>query len=120
VLVDFKTGAFAPSHVDEMRFYALLDTLRVGTPPRLVATYYLESGQPHPERVSVDLLEAAAARTIDGVVRLAELRRAPDDAVKRTGTACRWCPVLDSCAEGAAHLRGRLDDLDEPGDEDWA
>src|SRR4029077_4718438 len=37
VIVDFKTGGFAPTHVDEMRFYALLDTIKIGTPPRLVA-----------------------------------------------------------------------------------
>ena len=120
VIVDFKTGGFSPGHVDEMRYYALLDTLRVGTPPRLVATYYLESGQPHPEPVSVDLLEAAVARTIDGVVRMAELAADPDLAVKRPSRVCRWCSLLDSCTEGRAHLRddGDMDDLDAPGADD--
>src|SRR5690606_30420226 len=33
VLIDLKTGGFAPSHLDDLRFYALLDTLRLGTPP---------------------------------------------------------------------------------------
>ena len=108
VIVDFKTGGFSPSHVDEMRYYALLDTLKVGTPPRLVATYYLESGQPHPESVTVDLLEAAVARTIDGVIRMTELDAHPEAARKRPSRACRWCGLLASCDEGRAHLpRGR-------------
>ena len=48
VIVDFKTGIFSPAHVADLRFYALLDTLRIGMPPRLLATYYLESGRPCP------------------------------------------------------------------------
>ncbi len=105
VLIDFKTGGFSPTHVDEMRYYALLDTLKIGTPPRLVATYYLDSAKPHPEAVTVPLLEAAVARTIDGVTRMAELIADPLEAGKRTGPACRWCVALSGCAEGRAHLR---------------
>jgi hypothetical protein len=117
VVIDFKTGEFSPTHVDEMRYYALLDTLKIGTPPRLVATYYLDSGSPHPEAVTVPLLEAAVARTIDGVTRMAELAAQPLEARKRTGPACRWCVALDGCAEGRAHLR----DLREATDDgtDW-
>jgi hypothetical protein len=117
VIVDFKTGNFSPSHVDEMRFYALLDTLRVGTPPRLVATYYLESGQPHPEAVTIDVLEAAVARTVDGAIRMTELAADPDLATKRPSRLCRWCPLLESCAEGRALLRDD-GDLDDPGADD--
>ena len=122
VIVDFKTGGFSPAHVDEMRYYALLDTLKIGTPPRMVATYYLESGQPHPEPVTVDLLEAAVARTVDGVIRMAELTAEPDGAQKRTGPACRWCPVRVTCDEGQAFLRAgdELDDELEGADpDDW-
>jgi hypothetical protein len=116
VIVDFKTGGFSPAHVDEMRYYALLDTLKVGTPPRMVATYYLESGQPHPEPVTVDLLDAAVARTIDGVRRMASLRAEPDAARKRTGPACRWCTLRVECDEGQAYLRAG-DEAEA--DDDW-
>src|SRR5690606_13016322 len=34
VLIDLKTGGFAPAHLDDLRFYALLETLRIGVPPR--------------------------------------------------------------------------------------
>jgi PD-(D/E)XK nuclease superfamily len=118
VIVDFKTGGFSPVHVDEMRYYALLETLKIGTPPRLVATYYLESGQPHPEAVTVDVLEAAVARTVDGVIRMAELDAQPDTARKRPSRSCRWCSLLDSCTEGRAHLR-EDGDLDTGDGDDW-
>ena len=42
VLIDFKTGAFYPSHREDLRFYALLESIRLGVPPRMVATYYLD------------------------------------------------------------------------------
>ncbi len=118
MIVDFKTGGFSPGHVDEMRYYALLETLKIGTPPRLVATYYLESGQPHPEAVTVDVLEAAVARTVDGVVRMIELTADPESARKRPSRSCRWCSLLESCTEGRAHLR-EDGDLDTDDGDDW-
>ena len=66
VVVDLKTGGFAPSHLDDLRFYALLETLRLGTPPRLVATYYLDSGRFVPELVTESMLWSATARVIGG------------------------------------------------------
>jgi len=113
VLIDLKTGGFVPSHLDDLRFYALLETIRLGTPPRLLATYYLDSGQPRVEPVSTAILESATRRTIEGARRLADLRHGGVDPVKRTGAACRWCPVVESCLEGKAFLTERdgLDDL---------
>jgi hypothetical protein len=117
VIIDFKTGGFAPDHVDEMRYYALLDTLRVGTPPRMVATYYLASGQPHPEAVTEDLLDATVARTVDGVRRMAELKAAPHTAVRRPGPPCRWCTLLANCETGRAYLRDR--EMARDDGDDW-
>jgi hypothetical protein len=113
VLIDLKTGGFVPSHLDDLLFYALLETVRLGTPPRLLATYYLDSGQPRVEAVSEAILESAARRAIDGATRLAELRHGGAEPIKRTGAACRWCPIVGSCLEGKAFLAERdgLDDL---------
>jgi hypothetical protein len=117
VIVDFKTGAFSPSHLDDLRFYALLDTLKVGTPPRLVAGYYLDQGRALPEAVGVALLESAVARTIDGVQRVAQLhevaqgRADPEEAevARRTGPACRWCALRPDCPEGQAFVAHRAE-----------
>ena len=72
VIIDFKTGRFSPSHREDLRFYALLEALRI-LPPRLLATYYLDQGRFHPEEVTRDLLLSAAERVIDGAHRYVEL-----------------------------------------------
>lgn len=116
VLIDFKTGGFAPTHIDDLRFYALLETLKIGTPPRLVASYYLESAELHPERVNEAILDAALARTVDGIDRMVALLYGDDEPTRRTGATCRWCPILDDCEMGQAHLAG--DDPESFDDDD--
>src|SRR5262249_20330053 len=100
VIIDLKAGRPAPSHPDDLRFYALLETIKLGVPPRKLATYYLETGRPHPEEVSQPLLRAAARRTVDGVQKIVELACRERTPAKMPGPACRWCPVRDDCDEG--------------------
>ena len=121
VLIDFKTGGFRPSHLDDLRFYALLETIKYGSAPRMVASYYLESARPHAEVVTEGLLEAALARTIDGARRLVELQFGGATPTRHPSVACRWCPVLHECPDGRAHLAGDdtpvlFDDDDLPDD----
>jgi hypothetical protein len=106
VLIDLKTGGFSPAHLDDLRFYALLDTLRLGIPPRLLASFYLDSGEPRHERVTEGLLEAALRRTVEGATRYVELVHRSAPPTKRTGPACRWCTAQADCAEGRAWLAG--------------
>jgi len=100
LVVDFKTGRPVPVHIDDLRFYALLETLRVGVPPFRVASWYLDSGQCHPEDVTEELLLAAARRVVDGVRTLVELRVEGRTPAWRPCPACSFCPVRDQC-EGA-------------------
>jgi hypothetical protein len=109
VLLDLKTGGFSPRHLDDLRLYALIETLRLGTPPRMLAGYYLDEGRLHPEVVTEGLLTAAVRRTVDGAARIAALLHGGDPPVLRPGPPCRWCPALDGCDVGRAHL-GQLDD----------
>jgi hypothetical protein len=101
VLIDLKTGGFSPGHVDDLRFYALLETLRLGTPPIRVASYYLDAGRAHVETVTPDMLRTAVRRTVDGAVRMVELCHLAEPAVRRGGPACRWCPLRADCPEAA-------------------
>lgn len=104
VLIDLKTGGFSPVHLDDLRFYALLETVRLGVPPRLVAGYYLDSGTARPEAVTEGSLRSTVARVADGVetyVALTHGTRAPE---LRTGPACRWCIRLADCDAGREHL----------------
>ena len=114
VIVDFKTGGFSPAHREDLRFYALLEALRI-LPPRLLATYYLDQGRVHSEEVTHDLLLSAAERVIDGAHRYVELVSHQRPATVAPGPACRWCPVQPDCEEGTEYLEG----ASERGLEDW-
>ncbi len=104
VVIDLKTGSPHPSHRDDLRFYALLDTLRLGVPPRLVASFYLDSGRAETEAVTEGLLHATVARTVDGAVQLTELRAGTRAPLHRPAFACRWCPHLEHCDVGRRWL----------------
>jgi hypothetical protein len=113
VVIDLKTGAPHPTHRDDLRFYALLDTVRVGVPPRLVASFYLDLGEARVEQVTEGVLDATVARTVDAAHRLVGLRAGTVAPVHRPSYACRWCVALRDCEVGRAWL---VDDGDLIGD----
>jgi hypothetical protein len=100
VLVDLKTGATAPGHLHDLRFYALLETLRSGVPPLRLASSYLEAGELTVEDVDEDVLEAAVRRTVQGARAVLELRLGLRSPAVTPNPACRWCPARLGC-EGA-------------------
>jgi hypothetical protein len=105
--VDFKTGGAWAGHADDLRFYALLEALRLGVPPFRLASYYLDQGDICSEDVNEDLLESAAARAADGIVKLVELKVGRRKPLRRAGPGCRRCPLNDSCADGHGYLVDR-------------
>jgi hypothetical protein len=110
VIIDLKSGRALPAHRDDLRFYALVETLRLGMPPRMLATYELDTARAHPEAVTTAVLEAAVRRTAAGVVRIAALLRTDEPPAVRPGGACRWCPLKTTCPEGMVHLEESGDD----------
>jgi hypothetical protein len=102
VVVDLKTGRRQRVHADDLRFYALLDTLRVGVPPFSLVGYYLDEGAFALEQVTADTLEAARRRTVDGTTRLAHLAAGLRSPSATPGPTCRWCRLRDACPEAAA------------------
>lgn len=104
IIVDYKTGGRSPDHRTDLRFYALVETLRLGVPPRLLVTSYLTSGTLEVEPVTLGLLDATVARVVDGVTAFLALRAGEIEPRRRPSTACRWCPLLDDCAVGQAYL----------------
>jgi len=108
LVIDLKTGATRGEHLDDLRFYALVETLRTGVPPRKVASFYLSAGTAVAEEVTIDLLRSATRRTIDAAVAVVELEegRAP---TATAGFACRWCSLIGECSTGTDYLAA-LDD----------
>ncbi|HEX7094859.1 MAG TPA: PD-(D/E)XK nuclease family protein, partial [Acidimicrobiales bacterium] len=111
VLVDLKTGGAKPTHLDDLRFYALIETLRLGTPPLRLGTYYLDQGRLVPEEVTEALLESTAERVIAGVVKMVELETRAREPERRAGPACRWCPLYADCDVGRAFIADEDDDF---------
>lgn len=105
VIFDLKTGRPLVGHREDLRFYALLETLKVGVPPRLLVSYYLEAGTPELETVTEDILWTAARRVAEGVEKIVELT-APGAREPNTspGGGCRFCPISSSCPAGRRHL----------------
>lgn len=102
VVIDLKTGRPSRHHVDDLRFYALVDACKVGLPPRRLATLYLDTGTPAVEQVTAGVLEAATERVVRSVEAMVDLRTGTRPAAVRANPMCRWCPALGGCEAGSA------------------
>lgn len=118
VVVDFKTGRQSPAHVADLRFYALLDALRVGVPPRQLVTYYLDSATMHSEEVTNEILDATVARTVGAARRIVELRVGEREPRLAPSAVCSWCPALSTCAVGRAYRADRDEGIGDPDADD--
>ena len=112
LIVDLKTGRSYPGHLDDLRFYALVQTLRIGVPPFRVASYYLDTATFHAEDVTEEMLAVAVRRTIDGATKMARLLDAATPAAISPGPTCTWCTLRHTC-EGPAQYRASRADLDD-------
>jgi len=104
VIIDLKTGSVSPHHPEDLRFYALIELLRLGVPPRRIATYYLDTGYLHVEDVTPDLLRSASRRVTHAINRMVELVEDGAEAKLVPGPPCRWCAVLDMCDVGKSSV----------------
>lgn len=112
LVVDLKTGRGHPAHADDLRFYALVQTLRVGVPPFRVASYYLDTATFHAEDVTLETLETALRRTVDGAAKMARLLDPSAAAGLSAGPTCGWCGLRPGCpAAAAAADAAAADDL---------
>ncbi|MEO5724661.1 MAG: PD-(D/E)XK nuclease family protein [Ilumatobacteraceae bacterium] len=109
LIIDFKSGGRALTHREDLRFYALLETLAFRVPPRRLVTYYLDYAECEVEDVTIGVLQSALRRTLDGIALHAELTVEGRPPLKRPGYSCRWCPLQDGCAEGRSFLYGDTD-----------
>lgn len=113
VFIDLKTGRRSYTHRDDLRYYALIETVRYGTPPRALASYYLDESRLVPETVTQEVLWVAADRVIDATVRHIALLSGDSEPVYRPAIACRWCPLLSTCDQGKNWLDAtHQDELD--------
>ena len=113
VIVDFKSGRRATQHREDLRFYALVETLCRDVPPRALATFYLDAGTAEVETVTTGLLRSSLRRTLDAVERMVELRAEGREPRRSPTVACRWCTIVGTCAPGQASLTAAADAGDD-------
>jgi hypothetical protein len=118
LMVDFKTGWVRPEHREDLRFYAVLQTLARGVPPFRATTYYPESGEHLSEDVTEAMLWSAVRRIVDGADRIEAVRARRRPPTETAGSACTFCGQRARCATGAAYLAARREEWDEPGEPD--
>ena len=94
--VDLKSGGAYPEYAEDMRFYALLMTLRFGVPPYRVASLFLDSGEWQSEDVTSETLFHAAERVVAAARAAAALMNGRP-AVLTPGAYCGWCPRAPTC-----------------------
>jgi hypothetical protein len=112
VIVDLKSGRIVARHRDDLRFYALVETLCRDVPPRKLATFSLDSGAAVVEEVTTTALRSALRRTLDAIERMVELRVEGREPRRTPGVSCRWCPLLEDCEPGRASMATADDDGD--------
>lgn len=97
-LVEFKTGDFYPDHLDDLRFYALLETLVRGLPPLRIALYYPDSGECICEDVTPQMLTETIGWVIKGLEKISRADHLPFDSLElNVNPSCRWCPASVYC-----------------------
>jgi hypothetical protein len=102
-LVDVTSGCRRPVHRYDRHLSALAETLRSGTPPFAVATYFTRSGELDVDPVTVELLVAAARRCRTGIDVLTSSRDAGAPPVAIQGPASfRWCAGCAGAPLGSA------------------
>lgn len=98
LLVDLKTGMRREQFErQDLRFYALLLTLKYRQPPFRWASYYVTEGAWDLEDYTEELLWTAVRRTLDGVRQAARLTLGGTDLQLRPGGYCRFCSRQDAC-----------------------
>lgn len=102
VIIDLKTGRVLDRHRQDLRFYALVETLCRGVSPRKLASFSLDAGIAVVEEVTPALLRSTLRRTLDAIERMVELRVEGRPATTTAGPSCRWCQLLEGCAPGRA------------------
>lgn len=109
LIVDFKSGAIYDDHLDELRFYALVETLRAEVPPYRIAAYSLEGAGYRVEVVSEEMLHGVVDWVLEGAAALAALAACDRDPVLSPSPLCAYCPAgtAGTCGPGVDYLADR-------------
>jgi len=121
LVCEAKSGCFRAAHLEDLRFYALLEALRWGVAPFRGVVWSLGDGRLEALDIDADLLWSETLRVADAVTRLTRL--AAGEAPRASANPlCPSCPRLPGCADGSRQVAlaggALLDDSAEDEDDD--
>ena len=94
LLIDLKSGRIVDRHREDLRFYALVETLAREVPPRSVASFSLEAGEAVVDQVNEAMLRSSLRRTLDAISRMIELSVEGRDPKPPPSSGCFRCRDL--------------------------
>ena len=117
LVVEAKSGRFRPAHLEELRFYALLEALRWGVAPFRGLVWSLGDGRIEVLDIDADLIWSETLRVADAITRLTRL--AAGEAPRASANPlCPSCPLIDECPDGARQV-ALAGGGDPPGEDDY-
>ena len=103
-IIDWKTGSWLEDAEPQLAFYSLVWAIECGELPVGAEAVSVQTG----ERTGIKPTISQAERTAREVAAMVDTLRAAfatgEDLERRAGPHCRWCPILEGCAEGAAAI----------------
>jgi hypothetical protein len=100
-LVDWKTGELGAADI-QLAFYSLLWALVRRELPARVEAFSVKTGERQSEIPTRAAVEATAVEVAAMVSDVRTVWAGGGTPERRGGPWCRFCPLLDGCAEGAA------------------
>jgi hypothetical protein len=100
-LVDWKTAGLGDP-APQLAFYSLLWTMDRGEVPGRVEAVSVGSGERTDEVPTAAGVQATADRVARVIGELRTTWSVAGEFARTAGPWCRWCPLLDECAEGQA------------------
>ena len=104
-IIDWKTGSWLEDTEPQLSFYSLVWALEHGDLPVRAEAVSVQTGERTGITPTVDQAEQTAREVAAMVDTLRAAFLTGDDLERRAGPHCRWCPLLDECAEGAAAMQ---------------
>lgn len=101
-LIDWKTGSDLDDAPIQLSFYALAWAVEYDEIPGRAEAVSVRTGERVGIAPTVDAANVTAAAVVEMVGILREAFRSGEDLERLGGPHCRWCPLLETCPEGAA------------------
>jgi hypothetical protein len=111
VLIDLKSGGITHRHREDLRYYALVETLVREVPPRVVASFSLEAGDAVVEVVTEGMLRSSLRRTLDAVARMIELQVEGRSPRPTPSAGCYRCRELATLSVVPADVDPAIEDV---------